>query len=315
MPVYSGAMGAVIDKRIVFAGCARDCAAALPKVLANVDRIAGLFADADYVLMENDSKDTTKNLLREWCSSRPTAHLITRDDFNISAPRTIRLAQLRGEYTALVKGKFADRDYLAVLDCDDVNSSAIDLDAVMRSIDFLAQDRSCAGASANSVPYYYDLWAFRHPELCPSDFWEDVLDYAVRFRVSDAEAYTKTLAKRTVQLPRDGPPLEVDSAFGGFAIYKMSSVLKNRAPFTGYKRKVLPSRNGPTQVGLQVSEHVSFHAGFRARGDRLFVLPWLVNCTTRNQDSSTAKFRASTFRNLIFDLRATRSELRGSMRR
>jgi hypothetical protein len=287
----------VLNKRIVFAGCARNCAEFLPGTLANIDRIAGLFTDASFVLIENDSTDATRTLLREWCNSHPTAHLITRDDFYTSAPRTIRLARLRSEYTALVKRKFADRDYLVVLDCDNVNASEINLDAVMRAVDFLAQDKSRAGVFANSLPVYYDMWALRHPELCPGDALEEVLDYAARFRVPADEAFTNTFAKRIFQLEVDGPSLEVDSAFGGLAIYKMSSILTNRAPFIGYKKKVLPSQKGWTEVGFQLCEHVSFNAGFRARGEKLFVLPWLINL-----EMPGLEFSASAYRNMVFDL-------------
>jgi len=296
-------MGAIIDKKVVFAGCAKNCAAFLPQVRENVDRIADLFAEVAFIFVENDSKDATKNQLRDWCDARPSSRLITRDGFDRSYPiRTIRLGKLRTEYVALVKAEFSEHDYLVVLDCDEVNVSMIDLDAVVRAIDFLAQDPSRAGVFANVEGLYYDMWALRHPQLCPGDVWEEVLDYVTRFGVSDQEAYSQTLKLRGLNLKRNAPPLEVDSAFGGLAIYKIASILNNQASFIGYKKKILPSRNGPTEVGLQVCEHVSFNAGFRALGEKLFILPYLINFQCQ-----AGSFPPSGFRTKIFDLRRAKT--------
>ena len=135
---------------------------------------------------------------------------------------------------------------------------------------------------------YFDLWALRHPELCPRDIWEELADQVIDYRVSDAEAYQRTLAKRIFALAADAPPLEVDSAFGGLGIYKMSHILSNPARYRGAKMK--------RDVGWQVCEHVAFHAGLRASGGRLFILPWLINCSVAN-----VSFPASAWRSFLFD--------------
>src|SRR5207302_2670353 len=117
-----------------------DCAAMLPGVLRNIDRMAGLFGAASFLCIENDSEDATKRLLQRWCEARPTARLITRDGLGASCPvRTVRLAMLRREYVRLVSEEFADHDYLFVVDCDDGNADAIDVAAVARAVAFLAR--------------------------------------------------------------------------------------------------------------------------------------------------------------------------------
>jgi hypothetical protein len=292
-------LSAIIDKKAIFAGCARNCAEHLPRVLDNIGRMAGLFAAAAFVFAENDSTDATRHELRRWCGARPAARLIARDGLDAWCPvRTIQLARMRSEYLALVKTELSEADYLFVLDCDEVNTLEIDLFAVARAVDFLARGPSRAGVFANSDGVYYDMWALRHPAWCPGDVWEEVLDQVIRFGVSDSEAFARTFAKRVRRIAPNAPPIEVDSAFGGLAIYKVTSILKNRRTFVGYKTKQLPMVTGAVDVGLQTCEHVSFSAGFRELGEQLFILPDLVNYRTEN-----VTFPPQAFRSMIFDLR------------
>ena len=71
------------------------------------------------------------------------------------------------------------------------------------------------------------MWTLRHKTICPGDAWEEVLDYSIKNKVSDQIAYENTLKKRKFDLKHNELPLEVDSAFGGFGIYKMKYVLNN----------------------------------------------------------------------------------------
>ncbi len=200
------------QKRAVFTGCARDCAAALPRVLANVTRMAGLFAEAAFVFIENDSRDATKSQLEAWCGERPNARLISLDGLAASCPvRTIRLATARNRYLSAVRSEFSDYNLLIAL--DEVNAAEIDLAAVHRAVEFREQDASHAAIFANSEDVYYDMWALRHPDRCPGDVWEEVCDYALTRRAPDQKAFVETFAKRIFALPRNAPPFEVASAF------------------------------------------------------------------------------------------------------
>ena len=283
--------------RAVFAGCVRNCAEHLPAVLANIERMAETYAEAAFIFVENDSRDGSKRLLEEWCRNRPHALIITCYGIDAAYPlRTLRLAYLRGQYLAAAKSQFGGYDHLVGLDCDETNAMAIDTGTVRRAMDFLESNPGHAGVFANQRGVYYDLWALRHPLRCPGDVWEEVCDCAFAFRLSDEEAFTRTFAKRIFSLPADAPPLEVQSAFGGLGIYKMSSIAKNRQPHTGYKKKFLPTPDGWVEIGWQCCEHVSFNTGFRELGQKLFVLPYLINRTTLKTG-----FPPSAFHSLMFD--------------
>jgi hypothetical protein len=288
--------------RAVFVGCARDCAATLPHALRNISNIAKLFAESAFVFIENDSGDSTKSVIQNWCRTRPTARLISLDGLSESCPfRTIRLETARNSYLSLIRAEFNEFDYLFVLDLDEVNAGLIDIHAVERAVEFMARDRNYAGVFANSETYYYDLWALRHPVHCPRDIWEEACDYALAHRVTDEEAFRQTVVKRFFRIsPQSLTPLEVDSAFGGFAIYKIKSILDNKRSYFGQKIKTirLPPSEDPKEFGWQCCEHVAFNAGFRELGQRLFVLPGLVNF-----DAAGLNFLPSFWRSLSFDAR------------
>jgi hypothetical protein len=294
---------AMPDLKVVFAACMRDCAIWLPSVLRNIEQLSSLFDEAAYIFIENDSKDASKQITADWCNKRSNAHLISLDGLSSRQPvRTIRLADARREYIAALKTHFSDYSYLIVIDCDEVNSSPIDTQSVSRAVSFLESKISCAGVFSNQIGPYYDLWALRHRERCPRDVWEEVLDCATSLQLSDEEAFNRIFSRRVFSLPLNAEPLEVDSAFGGLGIYKISSVLRNRRDFIGFKKKQIFTGSTYIEIGWQVCEHVSFNGGFREQDERLFILPYLVN------DQATGghfQFPPSSFRGMMFNFTTT----------
>jgi hypothetical protein len=287
------------EQKVVFAGSARNCGPHLHKVLQNIEQMAQLYQEAAFIFVENDSDDGTKRLLKEWCARRKNATLLTLDGLsNLQPVRTIRLQTTRRKYIQFARARYADHAHLFVLDCDDANAHEIDLQTVRRAIDFLDSDPSHAGVFANQDGTYYDMWALRHQERCPVDVWEELLDCTMMQNLPDQAAFNRTFAKRIFSLRADAAPVEVESAFGGLAIYKMSSVLRSDGNYLGYKKKLITSPHGWSEVGWSVCEHVAFNSGLRKKGGRLFILPYLINGVTKD-----VGFPSSAFRSLIFDRR------------
>ena len=185
------------DKKAVFLGVARNCAADLGAVLANIQRISELFADQAFIFVENDSKDATKTILQSWCVDRKNARTISFDGLVAQTPmRTVRLAHCRNTLMSIAKTEFPDFDYALMIDCDNINSNEMDLAAVRRALGFLEEAAGCAGVFANSAGVYYDLWALRHPTLCPGDIWEGIADYVISNKVSDQYAFDQFFKPR-----------------------------------------------------------------------------------------------------------------------
>ena len=292
---------APIPGRVVVAGLTRDAADYLPGVLSNLEKVGGQFDDAAYLLFENDSKDGSKELLRAWCETRPSARLFEIDGLAEALPiRTIRLAFLRNAIIDLVRAEFADFDYLYLVDCDIAGHWPVDVTAFERAARFLAVDPGRAAIFPNNDGLYIDLWALRAEGWCPDDTWECVLEYMLKLRVSDEDAFKAIFVPRAQQyIPRGSAPRQVQSAFGGAGLYKIESVLKNPRRYVGHKAKVLPTNEGPREFGWQTCEHVSFNQGFGALGQSLYIMPdWI------NQSTPAQSFPPSGFRMMVFELKS-----------
>src|SRR5262249_45518734 len=262
-----------------------------------ISRVSALFAKSAFIFVENDSTDPTKAVIRNWNRDKPIARLISLDGLDASCPvLTIRLETARNAYLSEICSRFSDFDYLFVLDCDE-RAVSIDLDTISNAIGFLSSYKDCAGVFGNCRGTYYDMWALRHPTYCPGDIWEELCDYALSRNATDEEAFRQIFAKRLFSISPNVPPFEVESAFGGLGIYKIGSVLRNKRKYLGRKMKNMPIGAGGTKaVGWQSCEHVSFNAGFGELGERLFVLPYLINC-----DKTGVLFPPSAWRKLLFD--------------
>jgi len=258
----------------VFVGMTRNSEQFLPQVLTNLDRAAALFKDVSFVFFENDSEDKTKEKLAEWCHTKPKASVKSVDGLSEKIKtRTVRLAHLRNRAIAEVKRNHAQADYLFLIDCDDANARPWNFEALTHALKFLSEKTERAAVFGNSMPDYYDYWALRHPELRPDDVWESSLDDVALRGLTEEAAFKRHYLDKVFNIPETAEPIEVASAFGGLGIYKISSVLKNKAAYVGFKEK--QTIHGP--IGLSVCEHVSFHAGLLANEEKLFIFPALVN--------------------------------------
>ena len=272
--------------KIIFIGLAQNCAQYLPAVLKNIENMATLASESAFLFLENDSTDNTKAILTGWGSSRPNFTLLNFDGLNNLAVRTVKLEILRNAYVECLRTykNLKDFDLVVLIDMDDVGTWPIDLSELSKAIKYLQADPQRAAIFANQIGSYYDVWALRHKEFCPSDAWEEVMDYkASHPTVTDEEAFNQTFKKRIQSFSPSTGPFEVESAFGGLGIYRMSYILKNPNPYLGSKLKSLPSVNETFRVSRrQFCEHVHFHAGIRVLGGKLFIWPSLINGEVRD---------------------------------
>jgi len=288
----------ISEAKIIFAGVARDCAVYLPSVLKGVEKLSSHFSDSAFIFVENDSRDLSKAVLQAWGSSKQNFHLINLDGLAGVLQRGLRLEIARNTYLEFVREhiSLSQYDYLVVLDMDDVNESGVSLEKFKEALDFLAGNEQHAAVFSNQVGTYYDMWTLRHKDLCPEDIFEEVLDYVHKHKVSDEEAYNNTLAKRIFSLNQTGDFLEVDSAFGGFGVYKLSYALRNKNPYLGSKVKILSAENSEANIfRWEVCEHVHFNVGIRNLRGRLFIKSDLINSTNPG-----VIFPPSGFRQFIF---------------
>ena len=246
----------------VFALCVRSTGRYLARVLANLEALAGLYERSAFVFVENDSVDDSRERLRAWAAAHADTTVIEMDGVDKQRhKRTDRLAFCRNAYIDFIKASpYAAYDQLVMLDADEVNSPPIDLSGFARGRDWLA-DNEAAAVFANSLPFYYDVYALRHPHWCPTNYSTEVRQHSEE--LGAIEAKQRFCFDRQIPIPVTAEPIPVVSAFGGLAIYRMADAL--RASYVGL-----------TEKGLQVCEHVSFNRDVARGGRGLYILPWMT---------------------------------------
>lgn len=252
-------------------GLARDCASVLPWSLSSLDGLLQCFRRADVLVVTNDSIDDTSQVLARWATGSASKMMFRPEGIATAvARRTDRLATLRNFYLLEMRRRIgAGRrfDLMIVFDFDGVNKGPDLAGAVCNAI--LTAPSDWGGLFANQRQAYYDIWALRHPKWCPGDCWQEV-GRSTKFlrgplhRFAATAAVQRYLGRRQVKIKPDEPPIPVQSAFGGLGIYKLSAL--DGAWYCGRD-----------EAGLEVCEHVAFHACIRQRGSKLYIMPGLLN--------------------------------------
>jgi glycosyltransferase involved in cell wall biosynthesis len=267
------------EMRVVFAGVAYNCAKHLEVVLENIRQYASNFKEAAFVFVENDSTDGTKAIFDHWKLSQPSCTILTMDVISAIKQRTVRLEIVRNACLEFIRTDAALKhyDYVILTDMDDVGSYTVSKDPMLESIEFLEAGADHAAVFANQEGTYYDLWALRHPGICPGDVWEQMLDKILANGQLEDPAYEEVFNNKIFRLPKDTGLIEVESAFGGFGVYKGSFATQAGLYYVGSKVKIIRCQDGIVVSRIQTCEHVHFHAGIRKLGGRLFINPKLIN--------------------------------------
>lgn len=250
------------SRRVVFAGVVRDAESNLREhMIANIERTGSLFRDYAVVIYENDSKDGTVRVLKEWEDLNPRVRVISqrvdRDvapiDFGIWDEERFRsLARARNMYLRAIRDEsspYAAFDYLIVLDFHATggwsDSALVDAIANRRQ----QWDVLCANGRY-AWGTYYDGLAFR------AHGFEGTLREHLRMM---SLVTSKTLDPTL-------PYFAVSSCFGGMAVYDMPIIASSDCWYAAVSKR-----------GEADCEHVNFHECLRDRSSaRLFIAPPLV---------------------------------------
>ena len=280
--------------KLIIVGCIKNSEPYMASINENLKRIETLFDEVSYIFIENDSSDNTKLILSQWKRDKKNFDYFSLDGLeNYEKSRTIRLEITRNGYIHKIKTqtKYHNYDYMMVVDLDDVFTQPLDLIEFENAVKFLNDRKSHAGVFANQENNYYDLWALRHPEYCPNDFWHSVLKNAIS-GMSDEESFNLEFHKIPIKFPKNINPIEVNSAVGGLGIYKLDYVLNNTMPYLGHEYLFF-GENSLNFTKLQTCEHVNFNRGIELQGGKLFIYSSLINV------SEEIKTNPSAYRGII----------------
>ena len=245
-----GALHAAKSKLAVV-GLARDIAGILPRTLKRIGETVRHFADWRAFVVENDSTDGTKDVLREWFDEHPENVVVQMCDngrphlHGFERDRVVALADYRNRCRELVREHYPEADYVLAVDLDAWSGWSVH--GVINGMGW-HQRLPKAGCLASvslfkhagtliegKAPWaHYDNWAFRG------------IGWTPRF----GPWFTFWIP------PVGAPPIQVNSAFGGLAIYKTQPYLE--AEYSG--------DNGDC-------EHVNYHREMQSKGWQIFLNP------------------------------------------
>ncbi len=250
-----------LPRSLLVCGVVRDCARTIAKDLARLREATAWVSKLQCLVVESDSDDATMAVLQQLAAAWPGLQVVTLGRLRERLPeRTDRIAHARNTCLELLErdARYADVDHVLMADLDGM---CTDLCAdALRSCWQL--DVPWSVCTANQGDCYYDIWALRHPQWCPGD--TGVEQAALAPLMGKSAAKNLALLARMVHISPDTPPIEVDSAFGGLAIYR-------RAAVEGLR---YDSRDAE---GRPACEHVALHLAMRSRGERIFINPRLIN--------------------------------------
>lgn len=233
---------------VAIIGCARDASRYLPRMKEVLTSIRSIFHSSRVGIYENDSRDTTLDILKGWEASG-FSYLLSEK--TVTGNRTERLARGRNILMRwALEGGVSPPTYVIVLDMDDVNVKLTE--EVVRRCFSVPGNWGMLGANQNKM--YFDLWALRtFDDWMPFDCWA-----CKRHKGESALAYC--VHNRYRRIPSDADPFEVISCFGGFGLYKTAFILPRTPHYVG--------------IGC---EHVSFNEGIRENGGAIMIAPFLIN--------------------------------------
>jgi hypothetical protein len=236
-----------------------------------------LLFNVEIFLVESDSSDNTVEILRQSSVQFDGFNFESLGDLRLLIPERIeRIRYCRNLYVNYIRRHkgFKDWRYIVVADLDGMNSrlntQAIDSCFVSSDWDVCLSNQSGG---------YYDVLALRHPTWQPNNFlleltrqremnvgfptWLKYFPIRVQKFLEDDFRKQTLVYSKMKKISKKSPWIEVESGFGGFAIYKT-----HLFHVTDYSRKYEDSID---------CEHVDFHLKARELGARIFINPRLVN--------------------------------------
>lgn len=250
---------AIADSRILVVGTVRNVQKTIESEIEKLRQAVSEFKAHRFYIVESDSEDRTLDILNKIKNAKADFDFISLGSLRDSVPKRIeRIATSRNVYVDYAKSNLDLFDFVLVADLDGVN---FEISSEKIASCFTRSD--WGACTANQSGPYYDIYALRAKDWVEIDCVKEF----VKFR-EDGEhplsAWTKAVREKQIIIPSQSPWIEVTSAFGGLAIYKIEAFVCG-----SYKTRSSQESN--------ISEHVAFHEAIREAGWRIFINPFMTN--------------------------------------
>ena len=268
-----------MNLKLLVVGTVRNVGKNLEKEIKKFEDTLNNFGSVDFFLVESDSTDETFDVL---ISLQRKKLNFKFESFGILATdipnRIERIRYCRNEYVNYIRQTISvcKWNFVVVVDFDRMNNS-LSRNGIKSCFSSSIQWDGCF---ANQKYGYYDIYALRAKNWVEEDCFytleklKQKNPYKEKFSISflrnlhaimhfDRLRYLAIFSKMKV-LPKNSSWIQVDSAFGAFAIYKSELFL-----ISDYSQK--------TQTHFSTCEHVDFNLSAIDMGAKLFINPELIN--------------------------------------
>ena len=255
------------EESVAVLGVVRNVEGTVARDINRIRKALGGFRQVRFFLVESDSDDETVNTLENLRVSEELFSYVSLGKLRESIPgRAPRIAHCRNRYLdELARNpEFGDVGIVVIADLDGVN------DLISREAIESCWERSDWDACfSNSQGPYWDIWALRHPDWNPGDCFA-MVRFLDTYSPNHQANLRGSVLQKMIVVPPEADWIRVNSAFGGFGIYK---------------REILDGCEylGHASDGTEVCEHVSVNIKLDNSGFRLFINPGLLAGTSHEQ--------------------------------
>ena len=257
-----------MTKSVIVCGLMKNSNHIFDAIMKNIYSIVGAFDD-NYriIIVESNSSDGTKESLSN-AKTKDERLIVIHNDFNLQHEdfknRELRISICRNLYLKAIYSFEISYDYVIIIDLDEIFSETFNIENLKKSMELHKWD----ALFANQTDRYYDIWALRGALSVDYDCWEKIHKDA-----SNSSYETKKkqfLNIKQIHIPFNHSPIQVESAFGGFGIYKHKMLIDTRVLYQ--------------EIG-GVCEHVAFHKQLINAGYvDLFIHPGLLIRSPNTED-------------------------------
>lgn len=218
------------DKSIVICALARDCAEALTDNIPRIQKLRRFFSDSEVIVIENDSKDNTKDVLATWQQEFPGVHVISEDYNSQTIPnqkspspnggtgldRIAKMSFYRNQYIQWIKERDKNFDYVLMIDID---VECFSVEGTVKSI-------------INAPDNWGGLFAYGYTDTQAGSFkcykiFHDLYAFIDKMPLGKPYLTHKQMFKNSKSINNKlnkTPYLSVVSSFGGLGIYNYKAI-------------------------------------------------------------------------------------------
>ena len=253
--------GSSLPFRLACIGVVQNGASTLRADVARLSAACANFQDLHWFVVDAGSTDGTPAVLQELAAHHPRFRYVRLgDETKRFAHEEERLAFCRNRclHELRTHAEYAALDFVAV---SELNGTNTHLTRAGLASCFRYEDWDVCTANCDAP--YYDIRSLRHRHWSTADCRARQAFFQKQFGVSDYWAWDMVEGQMMRRLARTAPWIEVDSAFGGFALYRRA--LLEQGAYGGVEAD-----------GTPCSEHVPLHLALRKAGARIWINPQLI---------------------------------------